>query len=646
MSPDAFRLLIVSPVTSGFNLKSGATRAIFASCALLLGSPAVADQCPYLDHYMAPFDLPVETWPTPIVGPQSVKMRLVGPDECRIVDERAVENAKGVRYRQITIGISGSVFGYAPVNSLVVPPLGTGEKGEGQEFFFTDHAFIWQARGIMGPFVPGVVQYQYTEETPSSVEILIPDDASDWNGSVWVLAHGGGRFPPLKLPSRRADQFSRYLEASQSAGALIDEGYAVVWTRRDAATSEESSIPVTNVARLDNGLTRGGVGKPGMALNENLALLRDYTVISRRFIEEELGKEAQAVFYRGHSAGGAMGRSFALVPGMNSDHQGRKLFDGFYLDDSAGGRGAPTYFWTAEVVDEHGTFRLKPSENDYLTFDTDSQTAFLAPVVETIHGAYAGGRTSTVPRIFKRVPALYYEYKRENARLNIEKGLDHIWKTYEIADVSHFDAAGFADEWPAIAKETIDIGGVAVALERALANWVLHGKEPPHMRVDAADVWELDPDAGPAIRLPESACPRGIYRTYMTLPDGTSAGTSVAIFVPYLTEPRPQINDHQQRPPGFKEEWLEPLDSQGYLVDMMGSHQRMTRPTIQQAWHMRFRHGYDTGTLRPHEELTRERYARCVNAVAAQLREDRLLTDRALEWYQNRAQTDYIGSGE
>ena len=105
----------------------------------------------------------------------------------------------------------------------------------------------------------------------------------------------------------------------------------------------------------------------------------------------------------------------------------------------------------------------------------------------------------------------------------IEKGIDHMWKTYEIADVSHGDATSEADDYPELAKDMVDIGGVAIALEQALVAWVREGKEPPESRVDARDVWEADPNVGPAIKLPETACPRGVFRTYMNRPDGTAA---------------------------------------------------------------------------------------------------------------------------
>jgi hypothetical protein len=209
--------------------------------------------------------------------------------------------------------------------------------------------------------------------------------------------------------------------------------------------------------------------------------------------------------------------------------------------------------------------------------------------------------------------------------------------------VSHSDASAEAFDYPELAKDMVDIGGVANALQQALADWILNGRKPPETRVAAADVWEIDPDTGPAIHLPDTACPRGIFRTYMNRPDGTAVGSSPALFVPYLTEPRPQINEDQPRPPGFQEEWLEPLNRKGYLVDMTGSGHRMTRPTIEQIWHIRYRDGMKTGVLRPYERLTRERYVECVTNVVDGLHADRLLTQEARVWYIEKAKTDEIG---
>lgn len=619
----------------------------FILLAALLGTnTAHAEGCAWLEKYMAPIKLPVEVYPVALAGPApgDVEQRLVGPDECKIVGDKIIQNMHGVDYRQVTIAISGTVFGFAPVNALALPPLGTGVPGEGRENTFSDHAFMWQTQSTMGPFTPGIGYYKYEEkDTPTSVEVLIPKNPKDWNGMMWVLVHGAGRLPPLQFQPRKPGQFNRYTETSESAGALIDQGYAVVWTRRDAAITDKDSMDVANTVVLDDGTKLGGKGKLGMGFNDNLGLIRDYTEISRNYITEQLGKKPDHVFYRGHSAGGAVGRTFLLIRGMNTDHEGNKMFDGFYLDDSAGGRGPSSYFWDSELVDEHGTFKLTPSEKDYLVF-AGEQMKYMSPVVEVIHGAYNGGNTATVPRLFERVPGTYVYYKRENARINIEKGLGDLWKSYEIAGVSHADASAEAFKHPELAADMVDIGSVAIKLTQALVDWVVSGKKPPATRVDAFDVWELDKTAGPAIQLPETACPRGVFRAYMKRPDGTSVGSSPALFVPYLTELRPQVNEDQDKPAGFKEEWLEPLDRNGYLVDMEGSGHRMTRPTIQQMWHIRYSAGMKTGILKPYEKLTRENYSACVAGVANSLNADGLLTDEARDWYIEKAKTDVIGN--
>jgi len=76
---------------------------------------------------------------------------------------------------------------------------------------------------------------------------------------------------------------------------------------------------------------------------------------------------------------------------------------------------------------------------------------------------------------------------------------------------------------------------------------------------------------------------------------------------------------------------------------MTNSGHRMTRPSIQQAWHIRYREGKTTGILLPYETLTRERYVSCVTEVATSLNADGLLTDEAVTWYIEKAKTDEIG---
>jgi hypothetical protein len=100
--------------------------------------------CTYLHRYMAPLKLPVEDYPVALAGPEpgDVEQRMVGPDECRVVADKEIQNMHGVAYRQVTIAISGTTFGFAPVNALALPPLGTGVPGEGRDNTFSDHAFM------------------------------------------------------------------------------------------------------------------------------------------------------------------------------------------------------------------------------------------------------------------------------------------------------------------------------------------------------------------------------------------------------------------------------------------------------------------------------------------------------------------------
>ena len=69
----------------------------------------------------------------------------------------------------------------------------------------------------------------------------------------------------------------------------------------------------------------------------------------------------------------------------------------------------------------------------------------------------------------------------------------------------------------------------------------------------------------------------------------------------------------------------------------------MTRPTIQQIWHVRYREGKKTGVLKPYQKLTREVYTACVTDVVNQLQEDGLLTKAAQQWYIEKAKSDEIG---
>jgi hypothetical protein len=134
----------------------------------------------------------------------------------------------------------------------------------------------------------------------------------------------------------------------------------------------------------------------------------------------------------------------------------------------------------------------------------------------------------------------------------------------------------------------------------------------------------------PAVRLPEVACPLGVYHEF---PAGVDRPGRTG-FAAFLRQARPSVNaDTEPLPPGFDESWLEPLDGRGRPLDMNENGVRDTRESVEQAWTRRRIHGERTGVLDAGEAFTPERYARCVIQVASDLADDGLLSDAALFHY-------------
>lgn len=588
----------------------------------------------YLNKYKAPFELPGYTagnWPTSLIGPApgEVMSRIVGPEKITIASDESFKNVNETSCRLVKMGISGTVFGYIAKK----PPC----------FNFDSNFFNAVTMEQFGPFFPGVAHYSYSEKTPSGIELLFPSSGRDWNGVLWVIVPGTVYYPPLQLMPRKKGSFNRFMMRDFFSGYLVDSGSAVAWIRRSSVNRNEKAIP-EEYAVLDDGTRVGGPGKVGVSFAYNADLIRDFTVIAKNCLVHELSKEPGTTLFFGHSSGGSIGRIFNYIPGINVDHQQQRLFDGIFISDTAGGRGEPNWFVEAEV-DKDGVTYLKPSSKDSLYFE-EKEKSKMVPVIEMAHMAYAGPRTVTVPRVYKRFPTNYLQLKRDNMRQIIERGLSDIWRYYEIKDISHYDGSNLFDSWPEMASKTVDAGGVYTAMLEALVEWVTEGKQPPSNRTDAHDLKAIDTSAKPSIELPDSACPLGVFVEYMQDP-GNKVLKSVTSFVPYLTEPRPQINadtmPESEWPDNYRAEWLEPLNAYGYLVDMTGSGTRMTKPTIEQAWKMRYRQGCSTGILKPYDSLTRAYYVLSVMKVAMDLYQDRLLTGEAVKWYLERAINDNIG---
>jgi hypothetical protein len=538
-----------------------------------------------------------------IGGTRTVNGRTIGPNKCEILQESQVKNAAGAPFRRLDIAVSGCIEGYTP---KVGPPR------HPEIMQFTDvPEYSLAQEGNLGPYYHGVSCYSGSVEK-SGLTALFPADPKDWNGKLYMLFHGGSPYVPFgDLLPRKAGEYAPLAGASAYASLMIDKGYAVVYTRRSSHSGGEGDMG----AILDTGSELGGKSH-----KFHLGLLRDWTEIAKNLVETNLRSRPTRTYWYGRSGGAAPGRLFNYIPGANVDSKGRKLFDAFIVDDSAGGWYMPTMYFTRKEV-EKGAFAVERSDKDHLVFDEAHRKAF-APQIEVAHLGYSGNDF---------VEASYQVIKRRNARFLLEKGLTDKTRHYEIAAVSHGDAGAVYPNklW----EENLDLTGFFDATIDNIDRWVELGIAPAATRSDVPLLGDANRDGvveNPAIELPEVACPIGVYYEYP--PGVKSAGRTG--FAPYLRETRPALNSYTtQPPPGYDPAWLEPLNNYGHLLDMNGNGVRDTRESIEEAWQRREREGQKYGTLKPGEKFTRARYLACVAQVATDLYKDGLLSEVAMLHY-------------
>ncbi|HLH23895.1 MAG TPA: alpha/beta hydrolase domain-containing protein [Chloroflexota bacterium] len=509
------------------------------------------------------------------IGPQqTLDGHAYGPTACTIAEARRIQNAAGAPYWRLEIGLDGTLAGYAALD------------GPRTEMFTDVPEMALAQRGSPGGWVPGIARYRADKGT--GMTLFIPAAPADWNGALYVTAHGAGSYTPVgELVPREPDSFAPYTGANSYVGPMIDKGYAVAYTRRSAARGPSDD----EQAVLDDGRPLGG-----LSFAYHTGLLRDFTTVARNLVQQHLGRAPERTYFYGHSAGAALGRLVNYLPGANTDGTGRSIFSGFLLDDAGGGYYLPQLFVDGQDV----------------LFATPAERARFAPQIDVAHQAYTGEEGD------------YLTLKRENARLLAAKGLGDLNRLYEIVGVSHFDAgrvAAMNGPAAALADQNLDLGGVFDALVDALDAWVTGGQAPTPNRSDSYLLGGANGSGleRPAIRLPEIACPTG---TYYVFPDGIEPqrlGTQVTAFAAYDGA------------------GLEPLDNRGYLIDMNHNNTRDQRETVTQAWQRRAVEGEPSGTLLPDESLTPAAYAACVEQAAAELVTANLLSPAAFRHYVEQA---------
>jgi hypothetical protein len=144
-------------------------------------------------------------------------------EQCQIVSEETIFNIKGQKFRRLEVRLSGGVEGWA-----------SREKGSRAIYFTDGPDFVLVQSGLTGPRSRGVGHYEGA--TGHGLTIFYPEDARNWNGKLFVTAHGAGSYGAIgALVPRDPDaKFNPLADINRYAGLMIDKGYAVVHTMRSS----------------------------------------------------------------------------------------------------------------------------------------------------------------------------------------------------------------------------------------------------------------------------------------------------------------------------------------------------------------------------------------------------------------------------
>jgi hypothetical protein len=478
----------------------------------------------------------------------------VGVEQCYVISEETIFNIKGERFRRVEVRLTGTVEGWA-----------SKEKGQRAIYFTDGPDFVFVQSGLTGPRARGVGRYEAV--TGHGMTIMYPENARDWNGRLYVGAHGAGSYGDVGalLPRDPHAKYNRLANVNRYTTLMIDKGYAVAHTMR---ASDRSTGDVT-VTLEDGSTVKNNV-------SAHAGLIAQWTQLAQNMIAKNLGAKPKHTYFYGHSAGGFLGRLINYMPGANRDDQGKRLFDGFLLDDAGGGMWLPKL-----VVDGKDTL-----------FTTDEGRKAFTKQIDVSHMLYVGETGD------------YVQNKRLNARMLRDKGLGGEHRMYEILGVSHFDA-GQVDRADLV-PQNLDLSGLYDSFIDRLDAWVDKGVAPTATKSDLKEL------GGGGVALPEVACPLGVYYIFpLGINPGRRGGqeTSLARF--------DGINQ-------------EPLDARGEFVDMNGNGARDKRESLTQAWQR-------AGLLKKGEAFNRNVYVSCVKAAAGKLVKEGLLPQKVADDYAEQA---------
>jgi hypothetical protein len=415
---------------------------------------------------------------------------------------------------------------------------------------------------------------------------------SGWNGKLFVMVHGSsGSF--LTGSMKPWDQ---YFNASKPMGditkyekAMLAKGYAVAKTRRNA----ERDAPGDFLVTLDSGEVW-----PDQNISQASEVILDMAKLARNVLKGRLGQKPSRTYWYGHSGGVMMGSLVNYIPSLNKDEEGNPLIDGMIWDDPGGGMWLPVL--------------LKDGKD--ILFRTPEDRARFVKTIEIAHQLYPGEFTTATPwemdlrNIPEFVSSNYLNNKRRGAKIFKDKGLDSKFRMYEVRGISH-SGGETLENGKRGDVEILDLSRMLDGVVDLLDNWVEKGIEPPATKSDVLALGDRDNNKvneNPAVDLPETACPLGVYFAYPPSKGGDGVGSTG--FAP------------------FDGTSLEPMDGRIVFVDMNANQKRDKRETVTQAWRR-------LGLLKEGETFSRVKYAECVKGAVQRLRKENFVTEQIAELY-------------
>lgn len=533
--------------------------------------------------------------PTPcnnlLIAQHMAQGHLVGETSCEITDQSTVQNNKGQTFNEVNIGISGTAFGYLDPNTL-----GNTRKD------LTDVPNVLFPQFGITSWSPAIGSYTGTataSDAGAGITVLYPQNPANWNGKMFFAVHGQSNDTPIGaiVPQASGAVFTDGTFNNLYADEMINQGYAVVYSRRPASSGVPSTIVGTNTTLNES-------------LNDNVDTLLSFMQSGQKLVQQAMGKSPSETYWYGHSAGVIVGR-LLNYSGLNKAPNGRPYIDGFLDDDAGGGLPLPVSMPMGQVLGEQGNEATFPQSD--LLFQSPQQKAGFTQELNFAHDMYESTHTwiSEVS---------YLDLKRENAKLDDQLGVPA--RTYEVAGVSHIPNSTGS---PA---NTLDMSGLISSAITNLDAWVTHNVQPPASIVNTASVSTNAPivtssnpapdaatnnvDKQTSVQLPPLTCPTGI-RYSQPAPDGSPTSTGYA---------------------AYDGTTLEPVNAGGQLVDVNNNGIRDRMPTMEQAWR-------SLGLLGHGQQLTKNVYVSCVQQSVNKLTAEHLLPKDVADWYVQTASNTY-----